>query len=158
MKRIFSATLLALALLLSLSGCIVIPIYKNFDLDPETVSSVQIYDLRFGDSYYDDFLEQEFLLVHTLEASQTSDFLSDLAEIRFSKHLVIMIAAMDPSFHYGDWVVRVNYTSGAYSLISCDGYGTEYDANGELIKTHHYGCDREEWKDLIMRYIPKPEA
>ena len=158
MKRIFSATLLILALLLSLSSCIVIPIYKNFDLDPETVSSVQIYDLRFGDSYYDDFLEQEFLLVHTLEASQTSDFLSDLAEIRFSKHLVIMIAAMDPSFHYGDWVVRVNYTSGAYSLISCDGYGTEYDANGELIKTHHFGCDREEWKDLIMRYIPQPEA
>ena len=36
MKRIFSAALLTLALLLSLSGCIVIPIYKNFDLDPET--------------------------------------------------------------------------------------------------------------------------
>ena len=37
-----SATLISLAFLLSLSGCIVIPIYKNFDLDPETVSSVQI--------------------------------------------------------------------------------------------------------------------
>ena len=158
MKRMLSATLISLAFLLSLSGCIVIPIYKNFDLDPETVSSVQIYDLRFGDSYYDDFLEQEFLLVHTLEASQTSDFLSDLAEIRFSDHLIISIAAMDPSFHYGDWVVRVNYTSGAYSLISCDGYGTEYDANGELIKTHHFGCDNEEWKDLIMRYLPIAES
>ena len=158
MKRIFSATLLTLALLLSLSGCIVIPIYKNFDLDPETVSSVQIYDLRLGDSYYDDFLEQELLPVYTLESSQTSDFLSDLAEIRFSDHLIISIAAMDPSFHYGDWVVRVNYTSGAYSLISCDNYGTEYDANGELIKTHHFGCDREEWKDLIMRYLPIAES
>ena len=42
MKRMLSATLISLAFLLSLSGCIVIPIYKNFDLDPETVSSVQI--------------------------------------------------------------------------------------------------------------------
>ena len=135
MKRMLSATLISLAFLLSLSGCTVIPIYKNFDLNPETVSSVQIYDLRLGDSYYDDFLEQEFLLVHTLEASQTSDFLSDLAEIRFSDHLIITIAAMDPNFQYGDGVVRVNYTSGAYSLISCDGYGTDYDADGERTPT-----------------------
>jgi len=80
-------------------------------------------------------LEQEFLLVHTLEASQTSDFLSDLAEIRFSDHLIITIAAMDPNFQYGNGVVRVNYTSGAYSLISCDGYGTDYDADGERTPT-----------------------
>ncbi len=71
MKRMLLATLISLAFLLSLSGCIVIPIYKNFDLDPETVSSVQIYDLRLGDSYYDDFLEQEFLLVQTTRNGRT---------------------------------------------------------------------------------------
>ncbi|MBQ9759834.1 MAG: hypothetical protein IJW16_00635 [Clostridia bacterium] len=99
-----------------------------------------------------------FLLVHTPEASQTSDFLSDPAEIRFSDHLIITIAAMDPNLQYGDGVVRVNYTSGAYSLISCDGYGTDYDADGARIDTNRFGCDNEEWKDLIMRYLPIAES
>ena len=72
--------------------------------------------------------------------------------------IVITIAAMDPNFQYGGGVVRVNYTSGAYSLISCDGYGTDYDADGERIDTNHFGCDNEEWKDLVMRYLPIAES
>lgn len=153
-KRVLLTALLFLAIFVSLTSCIMIPTYKYYEIDPEKVSSIEIYDLRNSDTHYSDFLETE-IPAYAIEKEQTINFLSDLSDIRFSDTIIITIAAVDPSFSYDDWVVRINYTDGSYSLISCDGYGETYDANDQVIEANHFGCDDEEWKQFISTYVPK---
>lgn len=145
--------LLFLIVLLSLTSCILIPIQKHYDIDPETVSSIEIYDLRGVDTYYSFFLESE-TPVYSIEEDQMADFLSDLSNIQFSDTIIITIAAVDPSFFYDDWVTRINYTDGSFSLISCDGFGESYDANDQVTDRNHFGCDNDEWKQFIGKYVP----
>ena len=158
MMKIFRAAAicsLVLAMVISLTGCIVIPIHKRYDdIDREQVASVDVYDLRNSESHYSNFLETE-TAVYTLSEDQLDGFFSDLANIRFTDNLIITIAAVDPSFYYGDWVVRINYADGSYSLISCSGYGETYDANGQVIDSNHFGCDDDEWEQLVGKYVPE---
>lgn len=147
-------SILSLAIFVSLTSCIVIPRYKYYKIDSETVSSIEIYDLRNSDTHYSGFLETE-TPVYAIEQEQIADFLKDLSDIRFSDSIIITIAAIDPSFVYDDWVVRINYSNGTYALISCDGYGQTYDENDEAIDGNHFGCDDDEWKQFISKYVPK---
>lgn len=149
MKRAFLICILFLTVLVSLTGCIMIPIHKQYDIDPKEVSSIEIYDLRGGG-----YLSAE-TLAYTIEEDQTEDFLRDLSDIRFTDHIIITIAAIDPSFDYGEWTVRVNYTDGSYSFISCAGYGETYDANNEVIDCNHFECETYKWKALIRKYVPE---
>ena len=148
---------LAVALLLIMStftSCIVIPLYKNFEIDAATVSSIEIYDLCNTDTFCGCFLETESP-VYTISSEKESDFLNDLSAIEFSDAIIIVLAAIDPSFYYDTWTVRINYTDGSYELISCDGFGEIYDQNGEAVEAHHFGCDNEEWSAFIAKYLPE---
>ena len=50
---------LLLSLLLSLTGCIVIPVQGKYDIDKTDLSSVQIYDLRNSETHEYDFMEYD---------------------------------------------------------------------------------------------------
>lgn len=153
LRPVLMLTLL-LTVLVSFSSCILIPVYKyHDDIDAETVSSIDIYDLRSTQIHHSGFLETE-QPVYTLSEDQVDTFLADLAEIRFEDTIIIVLTPIDPSFNYGDWVVRINYTDGSYSLISSHGYGETFDQNNVKTDSDHYGCDDEEWEDLIRGYIP----
>ena len=151
-KRVFLISILFLTILVFLSGCV--STYKYYDIDLENVSSIEIYDLRNSETYYSDFLDLE-TPVYTIEKEQMEGFLFDLSNIRFSDTFIIAIVATDPSFSYGEWVVRINYINGSYSLISCGGFGENYDSNNQVTDTNHFGCDDEEWKQFIGKYVPK---
>jgi len=144
---------LSLILLLSLTSCIIIPTFKRYKIDAEEVFSIEIYDLRSSDTHGSDFLETQ-APAYVIEEQQITDFLGDLSDIRFSDTVVIAVAAVDPSFSYGDWVVRIRYTDGSCALISCNGYGETYDASGAVIDTNHFGCDGEEWEEFVSKYVP----
>ena len=156
--------LISLALLVPLlSGCIIIPRYTNFEIDATTVESIEIYDLYrdtkiIKDEEYGPYLRElrpsETTSVYTLPKESEADFLSDLAKIQFNDYIIIVLAAIDPSFNYDRWTARINYTDGSYEFISCRGYGETFNANGELISCHHNGCDDEEWWALIEKYTP----
>ncbi len=157
MKRIVSLTITAILLLATMSaltGCIITTVHKEFEIDADTVSFIEIYDLCEIDSLYGDFVKTA-TPVYEIPDEKVSDFLSDLAEIRFSDSTVIALVAMDPSFYYDGWTVRINYTDGSYELISCDGFGQTYDKNGEETDSHHFGCDNEEWWAFISQYVPQ---
>ncbi len=153
MKKIRCLLLLfcVFAILLSFSSCIVWHKRIN-DIDEEDVASIDIYYL--GEDVFD---RSGFYLtqtpVHTLDHKQHEAFLDDLGDIVFGQGL-ILIAANDPSFSYGEWVVRINFTDGSFRFISCAGFGETFDASGELIESDHYGCDDEEWNALIDQYLP----
>lgn len=150
------ALLLLLSTVLCLfSGCIFIPRYRYYnDIDAESVSAIAIYDLRDSDVYTSDFQEIQEPLC-TLTEDQTEAFLSDLAKFRFSDHILIILAAMDPSFYYGDWVVCIHFTDGGYRLISNGGFGERFAADGTLVSSNHYSCDSKDWEALISKYLPQ---
>ena len=154
MKRIGLCILTAIIVTCSMTSCIVIPLYEHFEIDADTVASIEIYDLCMVDSLGGAFLETE-APVYEIPAEENTDFLHDLANIRFSDAIIIVLAAIDPSFYYDEWTVRINYTDGSYELISSDGYGETYDNNGEVIDAHHFGCDQEEWRTFIGKYVPE---
>ena len=153
-KYLLPTIALILCLLVSLSSCIIIPLRKQYGIDPEKVASVEIYDMRNKNQYNSDgkfFAETE---TPVCSVEKVADFLSDLSNITFTDSIIIVIAAIDPSFKYGDWVVRINYSDGIYSLISNAGYSQTFDANGEQIDSNHYGCESAEWNELISKYVP----
>ena len=151
--------LAVIALLISavamLSGCLPPEYMKYGDSDAENVSSVEFYDLRNLDpnERYSDFLETENA-VYTLESDKHGEFLGDLAEIQFSTPTVFLFAPPSQSFCYGEWVVRINHSDGAYTLISNQRYGETYSADGELADSNHFGCDDGEWTQFIAKYLP----
>ena len=121
MKRIGLLTLTIILIMLTLTSCIVIPIYKRFKIDADTVTSIEIYDLCELDSLYGNF-DKTQKNIYKISADKNADFLNDLAEIRFSDSIILVPAAVDPSFYYDEWTVRINYTDGSYEFISSDGY------------------------------------
>lgn len=148
----FLFVLMTFVLIVSLSGCIIIPLTKYYDIPIEEVVSVQFYDLRNQDlacsSGFDAILEP----VYTIPEENTEDFLDDFSKLEFSDSIIIVLAAIDPSFYYGDWVVRINFTNGQYTFYSCGGYGETFDADGKYISSTHFSCDEEELKKLVGKY------
>lgn len=154
MKKIILSVLAPILLVSVLTGCIIIPLRHNFEINADEVESVDIYDLRGVDTLYGDFVETE-KPVYKIPADKNVDFLSELSKIEFSDSIVIVLAAIDPSFYYGEWTVRINYTDGSFELISSDGFGERFDKNGEYADSHHRGCEREEWHEFISNYVPE---
>ncbi len=153
MKRI-GLFMLTVIVTCTLTSCIIIPVYENFEIDADTVASIEIYDLCQADSLYGEFVKTE-TPVYEIPAEKNTDFLNDLSEIRFSDHIIIVLAAIDPNFYYDEWTIRINYMDGSYELISSDGFGETYANNGEVIDSHHLGCDQEEWRVFIGKYVPE---
>ena len=145
---------LILVMLVSLTGCIIIPLTKYYHFDPEEVSSIDIYDLRESGTNESGFLETE-VPIYTIGQDKKAEFLSDFSEVKFESAIVIVLAAVDPSFDYGNLVVRINFADGSYSLYSCAGYGETYDANNKWKCAHHYSCDIEDLVELANKYVPE---
>ena len=148
----FLLVLMIFVLIVSLSGCIIIPLTKHYDIPAEEVASVQFYDLRNQDSAHYSGFNTILEPVYTIPEEDTEAFLDDFSRLKFSDAIVIVLAAIDPSFYYGDWVIRINFSNGQYTFYSCDGYGETFDAEGKRISSTHFSCDDEELKNLVIKY------
>ena len=146
------SVLLVFMCAITLSACIMIPLSKYYNISPDEVESVQFYDLRAQDVNHYHGFDLIYEPVYTVPEEKMAEFLTDFANLKFSDTLIITIAAVDPSFSYGDWVVRINYSNGQYSFYSSGGYGETYDAEGNVITSTHYSCDKEELEELIGKH------
>lgn len=145
--------MVALVLMATLSGCMVIPLAKYYNIPTEDVESVQFYDLREETIYSHDFT-QRHSPSYTLPEQDIPSFLYHFSKVKFSKIILIIPAAVDPSFHYGELVVRINFSDGKFTLYSCNGYGQTFDAKGKSISTTHYSCKEKDLLELISLYYP----
>lgn len=148
----FLLVILCIVLLLSLSGCMVIPLSKYYVISEEEVASVQFYDLRGEESEHYAGFDKKCEPVYTLPAEEHQAFLDDFSEMKFSDTILIVLAAVDPSFSYGDWVIRINFSNGQYTFYSSNGYGETYDGEGEFLSSTHFSCDEEELETLIRKF------
>ncbi len=144
--------LLILAVTVSLSGCIIIPLTKYYDISAEEVASVQFYDLRDQDSAHYSGFDASLDPVYTISEEDTEKFLGDFSKLKFSDAIVIVLAAIDPSFSYGDWVIRINFSDGRYTFYSSHGYGETFDAEGNCISSTHFSCEAEDLENLVGKY------
>ena len=152
LRKLFLFVLMTFVLISFLSGCIIIPRHQYYNIPADEVKSVQFYDLRnLGFSHSPGF-DQTLSPVCTIPEADKEVFLDDFSKLRFSDAIVITIAAIDPSFYYGDWVVRINFTNGQYTLYSCGGYGETFDAEGKRLSSTHLSCEDAELENLIKKY------
>ena len=155
MKRVLFLIITLVLALSMFTSCIIIPFYNYFKIDTNKVESVEIYDLPAKETYNFSYgFEERLSPIYTLSGEQKNNFLDDLGEIRFEDTIVIVLAAVDRSARYNRWSIKINYTSGSYDTLSCDGYGHSYDENGEMVDSHYYSCEYEEWYALIEKYVP----
>lgn len=152
-RSVISLILIIPALIILLTSCITLRNYYD-DIDTDEVSSIDIYDLREASNRESGFYEN-IDPVHTLDETQHGEFLKSLAKIEFTDVLILFPMAIDPSFYYGDWVVRINYFDGSYKFISSFGYGESFDADGQRTDSDHYGCDSEVLEQFISQYLPE---
>jgi hypothetical protein len=150
--RLISLFILASTLLLSFTGCITLRTQIN-DIAEADVASIQIYELLPDerDSGFHKTIEPAV----TLDSSQHGEFLEGLSKLKFSDTFPLL-APSDPSFQYGAYVVRLNFTDGSFRLISDNGYGASYDAQGNYASSDHYGCDDDDWYAFLKPYLPSP--
>jgi hypothetical protein len=153
-KKIILLTFALFAIMGSLTSCIIIPVYKWYEIDSETVASIQIYDLYDANTYMEAFLKTE-VPVYEIPEEDKDTFLTELGKITFDDPIVIILASQQPRRSYGRWTVRVNYTDGSYQLISNEGFGQTFDENNECLESHRGLCDDEIWYEFIENYVPK---
>ena len=59
MKRIVLFLISIILVMSCLSGCIIIPRYRHFEIDSNIISSIEIYDLCENEDYSSRFLKTE---------------------------------------------------------------------------------------------------
>lgn len=150
--RLISLFILASTLLFSFTGCITRRTQVN-DVAEADVASIQIYGLlpEERNKGFHETIEPTV----TLDSSQHGEFLEGLSKLKFSDTFPLL-APSDPSFQYGAYVVRLNFTDGSFRLISSQGYWEAYDAQGNYVSKDHYGCDDDDWYAFLKPYLPSP--
>jgi len=152
MKRFFLLTIV-FAMLFSLSGCIIIPLHKNLVIPEDTVASIEVFDLR-NDSRESSIFDTENP-VYTIPPAQLGEFLDELGKLQLTDYIVIILAAVDPGFYYGSWVIRINYKDGSYEYLSESGYSEVFDENGKWQEVNTYAPDDEERYAFIQKFVPE---
>ena len=152
--RLISLFILASTLLCAFTGCITRRTRVN-DIVEADVASIQIYGL-LPEERTKGFHETIEPTV-TLDSAQHGEFLEGLAKMKFSD-TIILLGASDPSFHFGPYVVRLNFTDGSFRLISSQGYWETYDPQGNYVSKDHYGCDDDDWYAFLKPYLPSPDG
>ena len=153
-KKLLSIPMI-LCIIFSLTGCIIIPRYKHYDdIDAEKVSTIEIYGIHKSERITSSDVNAD-TLAYSLDENEFSDFLNKLSKIQFKDYILIVPGAVNPSFSYGNYVVKIKYNNGNYILISDGGFGESFDADGNRIDKNHFGCDTEKWENLIFDYLPE---
>ena len=164
-KSIALFLLLIVLSVISLTGCIgyfTDFYYDSNQINPENVSSIDIYDFSKTPEHKYAYYQQEFEeeveeeVEHALSSDQIEPFLTELAAIKFrTYHLVFTLAATDPSFRLGDYVVRINFSDGSFRLISDEDYNPVFDSDGKIIADdHNMVSSSDEWNAFISKYLP----
>ena len=159
MLRKITALFAALLLLVSLTGCMFIPSWKQVDVryDTSEIVSVELYHLTesYGGRFYGweediDQMEEELDPIDALDAEQYADFVKDLEKLVFTNHMIYVLAPMDPEFYYIGYTVKITYQNGDYDILSP--VGQLYDSGEKYIELE-WDCDEEKWDSFIKDYF-----
>ena len=143
-----SVFLLILAILWTCPGCCVITLDEGYELyhSFEEFSSVGLYN---GDGE-----EASNCVLAQLQPSQYAAFQRDLEALPFEDQFLLIPGAVDPSFDFGEYVVRIDYKDGSYELISDCGFQILYSQEAEYGRSAHYSISDMAWYTFLSSYFP----
>lgn len=142
--------LLVFVLICGLCSCV----YSQYDFEDiveEDVQFIQFYDIS-GEESRDSETVLSTEPFYTLPVEKHAEFFKELRKIEFGDGFPLF-APSDPSFSYGEYVVRINFKDGSYKLLSCGGYNELFDIHGKRMAGDHYSCDNTEWNDFIYSFV-----
>ena len=147
MLKRFIVLAVAFALLCSLTGCFYVVFDRYYELaqDTDQITSIGIYE-HTGDNKLSD------TALASLDSAEFEGFVTALEKLPFKNAMVISLAASDPSFYFGKYVVKITYSNGAYELISDSDYQEYYDSNG-VMDYHHYALSSDKWEKFLSTYM-----
>ena len=156
MKRT-ALVLFCVALLLSLTGCIWIPVWEKplnlYGDSPVTSVSLYVVENEIVMDVQDGVLnlDEDYEPVAVLSDDQMEDFCKNAQKLGFRDDIVIIPVAMDPVYwsYYGN-LIRVDYENGSFEVICSHGL---YWYDGK----QHYSaanCDTEKWNAFLAEYFP----
>ena len=149
--------LLTITFLCMLTGCWSMPKEMYYsDFDREQIVSIDVYDCSEEVNHHQPVNTRTLLdrnPLFSLDDSQIDPFLQDLSEIRFYDEGGLLIGAVDPSFNFGKWVVKIGFTDGSYWYLSDRSYCAKENSDGSG-SAQHLHPDSEEWEALIKQYMP----
>ena len=156
MKRI-ALVLLCVALLLSLTGCIWIPVWEKplhlYGDSPVTSVSLYVVDQEIFLDFQDGVLnlDEEYDPIAFLPEDQMEDFCENMQKLGFRNDVFIVLAAMDPAYlgHVGN-LIRVDYENGNFEVV-CSERTYQYDG---LQYSSAANCDTEKWNAFLAEYFP----
>jgi len=156
MKKKFVCILLAIATFL-FSGCVTFPVERVVvRANPKEVTAIEVYYLEEG-AYWDttekywyygewnyktssqDITVYDYQPIAYVNQEDYADFITDAKALPYTMSVIIG-AAMDPSWAYYDYVVRI--VSGDEEEI------VHNKAGGDLAY-----CEEDIWQDFLKKYI-----
>lgn len=160
MFRKITVLFVSLMLMVSLTGCVFIPSWKQIDVrhDASEIVSVELYDLRqrsyvgrfYGWDENIDQMEEELDPIDALDAENYDDFVKDLEKLTFTDHLFLILAPMDPDYNYHGYTVKITYSNGDYDILS---HACQLYDSGEDDRETNWSCDEDKWNTFIEKYF-----
>ena len=155
MLRKITVLFAALLLLVSLTGCMLIPMVKKLDLhyDVSEITSIEIFNL--GDEVYDvydleELIDDNFIPAATLTSEQYSGFADRVGELTFTDTYVIALASVQVEYSFAGYVAKITYANGEYELLS---NGSQAYKNEKGHYMDSYSCDEGDWNRFIEEYL-----
>ena len=145
-KLCFAVALLIFAL--SVTGCVTrISRFRSCEETDEIVG-VEIY---YIDEFYVFDIDDTNQPVKVIESEYYSQIVDELEALEFVDVIPIFMPS-DPNFNLLEFVIRIEYASGMYQIVSNCGVVYTYDASGTC--DYFFGsADDEAWRSMIIKYI-----
>ena len=139
---------LVVVLAFSCTGCFQITLDRGYELHQD---KSQIKSISLCVEFRGDPLKQ----FKTLDPSQFDVFIDDFEALPFAdKWLIVLLpAAIDPSFYFGEYVIRFEYLDGSVELISDCDFQEYKSVDAAYSQTEHYSIDKDPWYDFLEKYF-----
>jgi len=147
MKKTILLIIVLVLALISFSGCVTL--YKDFELHEEVdqISSIQVY--HFDEWFLPEKIDDSFQPIKIVDESFYQEIASDLQGIEY-KYAICLIMGVDYEYELYGYVIKVQYKSGAYQLIS-KSIAYTMDYTGEVVDQVVGGIDDEIWYSLLLK-------
>ena len=150
MKKCFIYVLL-LALLVMLSGCVTLDRSWCFLHGTDEIDKIEIYFLEEGTQFN---VPDDAEPVGVIAPESYADFCREIQSIDFTVTVLLLPAAVDPSWYLDGYVVRIFYQNGDSEMICDQGFQEQEVTTDIGSRSMHYSFPESfDWDAFVKRYL-----
>ena len=172
--------IVSISFIISLTGCIIIPIEPDIELTHGTdrIEKIEIYEVpegtdiieawgrctdeyyvkwyseHSGDYVYVENITTELEPVATVAEEDYEAFLDEMVSLPFSDYIIIVLAAIDPAYHYSSPLIIITYDDGTKDILTAAGQMFGNDGTSDGLE-RNFECDEAIFDEFIKKYTEK---